>query len=658
MSMHWKINEGGVERTLEMGTEALTMGRGPGNSLQVHDTRVSREHCRIERRGKEWWVVDLGSSNGTRVNGTRVDRQCLKEGDEVAVGSVRLTLEGNAPSGTALGMGTLIQDGQSNEGNLAVFARLIRELARETDPGPLLRQIVDSAISLVGSERGFLMLASPEGSGSSAEGQDPSKWQVHVARNFNQEDIPVPRTRVSMGIIGKVIQEGRALLTVDAGQDERLTNMASVEELRLRSVLCVPIPGEVSVRGLIYLDNRMQMGAFENRDLELAGLFAAQASVAIRTARLIGRLRDQNQRLEVSSKAIEHLNDQLGRKVRDREGELSVARKELGRERGRHDHSSIVGSSDAMKRVFDQLERIMDSELPVLIAGESGTGKELIARAICFNSPRKKGPFVSENCAALPDSLLESELFGHVRGAFTGAYKDKRGLLEQAHGGTLFLDEVGDMSPEMQKKILRVLQEGEVRLVGSDKVLKVDVRIIAASNRDLEAMVREGSFREDLYYRLAVLRVDLPPLRDRGDDVPLLAESLLGRASREAGKPAPELPHEVQAALARHNWPGNVRELENEMRRLVVLASGVAQISDLSPSILKSSGPSQLANPMGASEDPGDIKLAVADLERRSIEAALNQSGGNKSKAARTLGISRFALQRKLEKYNISKADD
>ena len=658
MSMHWKINEGGVERTLEMGTEALTMGRGPGNSLQVHDTRVSREHCRIERRGKEWWVVDLGSSNGTRVNGTRVDRQCLKEGDEVAVGSVRLTMEGNAPSGTALGMGTLIQDGQSNEGNLAVFARLIRELARETDPGPLLRQIVDSAISLVGSERGFLMLASPEASGSSAEGQDPSKWQVHVARNFNQEDIPVPRTRVSMGIIGKVIQEGRALLTVDAGQDERLTNMASVEELRLRSVLCVPIPGEVSVRGLIYLDNRMQMGAFENRDLELAGLFAAQASVAIRTARLIGRLRDQNQRLEVSSKAIEHLNDQLGRKVRDREGELSVARKELGRERGRHDHSGIVGSSDAMKRVFDQLERIMDSELPVLIAGESGTGKELIARAICFNSPRKKGPFVSENCAALPDSLLESELFGHVRGAFTGAYKDKRGLLEQAHGGTLFLDEVGDMSPEMQKKILRVLQEGEVRLVGSDKVLKVDVRILAASNRDLEAMVREGSFREDLYYRLAVLRVDLPPLRDRGDDVPLLAESLLGRASREAGKPAPELPHEVQAALARHNWPGNVRELENEMRRLVVLASGVAQISDLSPSILKSSGPSQFADPMGASEDPGDIKLAVADLERRSIEAALSQSAGNKSKAARTLGISRFALQRKLEKYNISKADD
>ena len=654
--MHWKVIEDNTQRTLDMGSEPLTIGRALGNSLQVQDTLVSREHSRIEWRGEDLWVVDLGSSNGTRVNGSRVDRQQLRLGDEVAVGSVRLILEGQTDGDRAAGLGTVIEDVSSQGGDLAVFARLTRELARETDLGPLLRQIVDSAIALVGSERGFLMLADKDqavAQGDEAGSSDPTKWQVHVARNFNQEDIPVPRTRVSMGIMGKVIEEGSALLTVDAGQDERLINMASVEDLRLRSVLCVPIPGEARIRGLIYLDNRMQMGAFEARDLELAGLFAAQASVAIRTARLITRLREQNQRLEVSRKAIESLNEQLGRKVRDREGELAVARKELGRERGRHDHSGIIGSSDAMKKVFDQLERIMDSELPVMIIGESGTGKELIARAICRNSPRKKGSFVSENCAALPDSLLESELFGHVRGAFTGAYKNKRGLLEQAHGGTLFLDEVGDMSPEMQKKILRVLQEGEVRLVGSDKVLKVDVRILAASNRDLEAMVSEGSFREDLYYRLAVLRVDLPPLRERGDDIPLLAESLLGRASREAGLPAPGLPHEVLAALARHNWPGNVRELENEMRRLVVLAQGVARLDDLSSGILRNSGTPHLTGSLESTQDAGDIKLAVADLERRSIESALTQAKGNKSQAARALGISRFALQRKLEKYGI-----
>jgi two-component system response regulator HupR/HoxA len=209
----------------------------------------------------------------------------------------------------------------------------------------------------------------------------------------------------------------------------------------------------------------------------------------------------------------------------------------------------------------------------------------------------------------------------------------------------------------MQKKILRVLQEGEVRLVGSDKVLKVDVRILAASNRNLEAMVREGTFREDLYYRLAVLRVDLPALRERGEDIPLLAESLLGRAAREAGLPAPGLPHEVLAALARHNWPGNVRELENEMRRLAVLAQGVAALSDLSQAIQKSSGErSSITLPLRG-QDGGDIREAVADLERRSIEVALAEAKGNKSRAARTLGISRFSLQRKLSKYGIPKPE-
>ena len=349
---------------------------------------------------------------------------------------------------------------------------------------------------------------------------------------------------------------------------------------------------------------------------------------------------------------MQRLNEQLGRKVRDREGELAVTRAQLGRERGRQEFAGIVGASDAMRAVFDQLERIVDTELPVVVTGESGTGKELVARAIHRGGARKDRPFVTENCAALPDSLLESELFGHVKGAFTGAYKAKRGLLEQADGGTLFLDEVGDMSPAMQKKLLRVLQEGEVRQVGSDEVRQVDVRVITASNRDLEAMVADGSFREDLFYRLAVLRVDLPPLRARRDDVPLLAESLLARAAREAGRDCPVLPHEVVAALVRYPWPGNVRELENEMRRLVVLASEGARVEDLSVAVREAR---TVAASPGEAEvlEQGDIRGAVADLERRSIEAAMEQAAGNKSAAARTLGISRFALQRKLDKYGL-----
>ena len=279
-----------------------------------------------------------------------------------------------------------------------------------------------------------------------------------------------------------------------------------------------------------------------------------------------------------------------------------------------------------------------------------------------FNGVRAAKPFVTENCAALPDTLLESELFGHTRGAFTGAHRKKSGLLEQADGGTLFLDEIGDMSVEMQKKLLRVLQEGEFRPVGSDQRIRVDVRLLAASNRDLEDLVREGTFREDLYYRVNVLSVRTPPLRERRDDIPLLAEHLLARAAREAGRPAPTLDPDTLAALVAYDWPGNVRELENEMRRIVVLATGVALPEHLSTAVLERRslrGPAA-GEPAGrgrgtAAAATGDIRAAVADLERRSIEVALARARGNKSKAASDLGISRFALQRKLDKYGLGR---
>jgi transcriptional regulator with PAS, ATPase and Fis domain len=385
-------------------------------------------------------------------------------------------------------------------------------------------------------------------------------------------------------------------------------------------------------------------------------MLADQASIAIQNARLMAELYERSERLERSAKKIELLNEQLGRKVRDRDTELSVVRRELDRERGRYDYTAIVGASAGMRAVFQQLDKIVESELPVLIQGESGTGKELIARAIHFNGPRKERPFVSENCAALPDTLLESELFGHARGAFTGAHKSKRGLLEQADGGTLFLDEIGDMSSEMQKKLLRVLQEGEFRSLGSERRIHVDVRVIAASHQDLEELVRQGVFREDLFYRVNVLSVSLPPLRERREDIPLLAEALLARAAREAGRAAPVLPHEVLAALVAHEWPGNVRELENEMRRLLVMASDEVTLEHLSSSVVERRGPVLLRAVDGALlESGGNIRDAVAELEQRSIEAALESAGGNKSRAAKALGISRFALQRKLDKYGISR---
>jgi transcriptional regulator with GAF, ATPase, and Fis domain len=680
--MKLTILEEGTRSELEFDREVIAVGRAIDNDIRVSDTLVSRHHCRIDVGAEGAWVIDLGSANGTSVNGERVTRRLLADGDQVHVGKVRLYVSGLAEAFAGLrpdetqpieleeldgpareydgaGYRTLTNDVRRERDNLRVFARITRELTRETELLPLLRLIVDSAVALVGGERGFVLMSQGQSESTERGGTNGATgvnaMTVRVARNFDHSDIAVPQSRLSMGITGRVLESGKAVLSIDAAQDERFDGMASVEDLRLRSVMCLPIKLGEEILGVLYVDNRLQQSAFSDQDLELMELFAAQAAIAVLNARRVSELRERNQRLEQTRRQIEVLNEQLGRKVRDRDTELAVVRAELGRERGRYDYTSIVGASDGMRRVFQQLDRIIETDMPVMIHGESGTGKELIARAIHFNGARRDKAFVSENCAALPDTLLESELFGHSRGAFTGAHRAKKGLFEQADGGTLFLDEIGDMSVEMQKKLLRALQDGEFRPVGADRGIKVDVRLLAASHRDLDEMVREGQFREDLYYRINVLSVELPAVRERREDIPLLAEHLLSRAARESGKPAPVIPHEVMSALVAHDWPGNVRELENEMRRLIVLAQDEVRLELLSPPVRERRGIANPAEVEALNNNPGDIRAAVADLEKRSIEVALAQAGGNKSKAAQGLGISRFALQRKLDKYRLGR---
>jgi len=676
------VVEDGVRTALEFDHPEITLGRAIDNDIRLAGAHASRHHCKIAQ-GKETVIHDLGSANGVQVNGVRVEKKELREGDVLAVGGARLYVEklgvsadpartqridpkrgeGGALSGGAAappvpavlpdfgvgGFETHGADERRDIERLRTFARVTKALLSETELQALLRLIVDSALALVGGERGFVLLTGKTGAGE--EVKDPREMKVRVARSFDRTDIPVPATRVSVGITRRVLDSGRPLLSVDAGRDERFSAMASVEELRLRSVICFPIQLDNKTEGVLYLDNRMQRGAFRDDDLELVDLLAGQAAIAIKNSRLVSELRERNQRLLQSSEQIQSLNEQLGRKVRDRDSELAVVRAELGRERGRYDYGSIVGASDEMKRVFAELDRIIPTELPVMIHGASGTGKELIARAIHFNGPRREKPFVVENCAAMPDSLLESELFGHVRGAFTGADRSKKGLLEQAHGGTLFLDEIGDMSVEMQKKLLRVLQEGEVRPLGSNQVTKVDVRLLAASHEDLEQMVQQGKFREDLFYRVNVLALRLPPLSARREDIPLLANALLARAAREANRPAPHLAHEVLSALSAYDWPGNVRELENEMRRVLLLAEEAVRLEHLTPGIR--SREARAGQPALLPLVVGDLRSAVETFERTAIDEALRRASGNKSRAAKELGISRFALQRKLEKYGL-----
>jgi len=310
-------------------------------------------------------------------------------------------------------------------------------------------------------------------------------------------------------------------------------------------------------------------------------------------------------------------------------------------------YSNIVGRSLAMQRVFDLLERVTDSDATVLIQGESGTGKELVARALHFNGPRKERAFLSENCAAITESLLESELFGHVKGAFTGADKDRAGLFEQSHTGTLFLDEVGDMSPAMQARLLRVLQDGELRRVGGDRPIKVDVRVVAATNKDLHVEVAAGRFREDLYYRLAVVVVQLPPLRERIGDVPFLANHLIELIASARKRPVPRIDGVILDAMEKYGWPGNVRQLENLLRRMSLLAGD----GPIDRSVIDSDP--ELSRILFGTERSIGPMLSLEKTEQEQIRRALDAAAGNRDRAARLLGISRATIYRKMREYDL-----
>jgi DNA-binding NtrC family response regulator len=330
----------------------------------------------------------------------------------------------------------------------------------------------------------------------------------------------------------------------------------------------------------------------------------------------------------------------------DLENEVVRLKSELGE---RYDLRNIIGSSAAMRRVYDQIAKVVNSDITVFISGESGTGKELVAKAIHYGSLRSDGPFIDVNCAAIPEGLQESELFGHEKGAFTGAVAAHPGKFEQAAGGTIFLDEVGEMSASAQARLLRVLQERCLQRVGGTKTIDLDVRVVSASNRNLEKMVGEGSFRQDLFYRLVVFPFDLPPLRDRREDIPLLVDHFIAKYARDANVPIRGVEPDAMKALTAHHWPGNVRELENVIHRSLLLADGpIIEVVDLPPGLGTQTAPAP-----GEGSAPISVAMSLEELEKAAINKALKRHGGNLSDVARQLGIGRSTLYRKLEQYGL-----
>ncbi|HVS89885.1 MAG TPA: sigma-54 dependent transcriptional regulator [Candidatus Acidoferrum sp.] len=344
---------------------------------------------------------------------------------------------------------------------------------------------------------------------------------------------------------------------------------------------------------------------------------------------------------------VQDLQTRLMRVARDADlhRENQLLREQL---RTRPGFGGLIGVAERMQRVYKMIEKVSQHQYPVLILGESGTGKELVARSIHFSGERKNRPFAPVDCSALVPTLIESELFGYVKGAFTGAFQAKQGLLEAAQGGTLFLDEIGDLPVDLQAKLLRVLQEREVKPVGSTERRRIDVRIIAATNRDLEAAIRNGSFRQDLYFRLNVVQIKLPPLRERKSDIPLLVISFLDKFTDPQG-PARSISEDAMRRLVAYDWPGNVRELENAIERAVALGSGpIVHVGDL---------PSSLQYPASERAPEKDELLPLEELERRAILRTLRETGGDKLAAARMLGIGKTTLYRKLKQYHMERAE-
>ena len=549
--------------------------------------------------------------------------------------------------------------------------RIAAAIGTEPDLHKLLETVLDAVIDLADAERGFVVLRNSSGT-NRQEGQS-----ISVARNLDQEAILDPQGKISNSILREVLKTGKPVILGNALLEPRLKNARSVRELKLMSLVCVPLRFRSEVLGLIYLDHRHLKDAFRSDDLSLLQAFADQAAVAVVNARLMEEnVRRTNELIEANRK-MEMANAQLESTVKERNEQLAVAKEDLRNRQdqleARYRFHNLVGKSEAMREIFSLLEKVEPTQLPVLLEGESGTGKELIARALHFNGTRRQARFVSLNCGALNESLLESELFGHTRGSFTGAISDKKGLFEIADNGTIFLDEVSDMGLAMQQKLLRVLQEGEIRRVGGKENIRINVRIISASNKSLIDLVAREVFRQDLYYRIHGVKIHMPSLRDRKEDIPLLVEHFLEFAQKP-GEPRRKFsPGAIRALMAR-DWPGNVRELRHFVERtLIITPAKVVEEGDLvfdEFSLRRENhGPpggealSRIPNrnqagkavpENGTPRSGSSLRMARDDFEREFLAQRLRETGGNVAAAARSSKVSRESLYRLLRKYGLT----
>ncbi len=646
---------GVAERVYDLVEGEAIFGRDESVTIPVADRTLSRKHCRMYMGADGWRVTDLGSKNGTFLNGAVILDERVRSGDSVEIGETRIAVHDIETTGAGadirahehsarLSIEKPVPPGRAEAAHhreiraLNHLMTLNEKINALDSEDRLLDGILDAAIELTEAARGFLLI------------RQEDHFVVRRARLPDHRDMADAEGNFSVSVATEVIRSGNAMLSEDLQHDPRFEGSGSVANLDLRSLVCVPLRSSKEVFGAVYLDNSYAEGTFDGWDVRMLEGFASLASIAIRNARQRKDMAKHRREAVRQARRIERLNERLRKALKVRTDALRRAREDLAKQADqfglRYRYENVIGRSPAMQAVLRTVDRITDLTIPVMIIGESGTGKELIARAMHFNSDRRGERLVSENCAAIPAALVESEFFGHKKGAFTGADRDHVGLFEQAHAGTLFLDEVGEMPAELQKKFLRVLEEGSVRRLGSKRLRSIDVRLISATNRNIGSMLQNGQFREDLYYRIAGVVIELPPLRERRQDIPALVAHFLASEGEEASRIT--IDRATMDLLVAFDWPGNVRELRNEVQRLVaVQRAGVVQPAHLSARILN-------YEPSDPDDVPeGGLKTMVEDLERRVLRAALTRHEWNKSRTARELGLSRLGLRKKIERYGI-----
>ncbi len=593
----------------------FVIGRETAANVCIADASVSRRHTRIESKDDGFMITDLESLNGTFVNDLPIKSRALQHGDRLKIGDsqfVFLIGDGDIASRSSevnldearVLSGPTVQIRVDHAmymlaRDLSVLMKVSTSINAIRGLDELLQRLLELLFEVVPAQRGAILLTTDESLDSGTlfgldrvSGKDQA---VNVSRTIAQQ----------------VLRDGVALLANDPATQETLTT-ESLIEARTHSVMCVPLIMIDHKLGVLYLDSTIAGDHFNKDHLQLVTAIAGIAAVAIENARHFEWLQNENERL-LADVNIEH---------------------------------NMVGEGPAMQRVYHFISKVAPTDSTVLIAGESGTGKELAARAIHRNSKRAQKAFMAVNCAALTESLLESELFGHEKGAFTGAFSQKKGRLEIADGGTVFLDEIGELSPALQVKLLRVLQEREFERVGGTVTIKIDLRVIAATNKNLEDAIESGEFRQDLYYRLNVVSLEMPPLRERREDIMLLASYFADKYSARCNRKLRGIAPDARTCLTAYDWPGNVRELENALERAIVLGTTDVILPEDLPEALLEHETSAAQSTMGYHE-------AVTQTKKQIILKAIEEAKGNYTEAAKLLGVHPNYLHRLIRNLNL-----